>query len=129
MMGGALAFSLYALAGVVCGLAAIAIGRTGSHRRPDRTASVIALALTAFWCGSAAELGTHHSASQGLESLRNLAWIAALYRLFAIDGRDRASASVRIVLLALAFVELLQFPLLVLRFDDLVEGSAARTAA
>lgn len=129
MMGGALAISLYALAGVVCGLAAIAIGRTGSHRRPDRTTSIIALGLTALWCGAAAALGPTRDVSQGLEILRNLAWIAALYRLFAIDGRDRASAPVRIVIFALAFVELLQFPLLVLRSDDLVEGSAARTAA
>ena len=128
-MGEALAFSLYALAGVVCGLAAIAIGRTGSHRRPDRTASVIALMLTALWCGSAAALGSTHGVSQGFEILRNLGWIAVLYRLFAIDGRDRASASVRIVIFALAFVELLQVPLLVLRYDDLVIGSAARTAA
>ena len=128
-MGGAIAFALYALAGVVCGLAAISVVRTGSHRRPDRVASIIALALTALWCGAAAELGTAHAVSQGLEIPRNLAWIAALYRLFAIDGRDRASVSVRALIFALAFVELLQVPLVALRFDVLVEGSTARTAA
>ena len=128
-MEGVLFFLFYALAAVACALAAVAVARSGSHRRPDRTVSIAALAITAIWCAAAAALEPSHPAVRGLDILRNLAWIAVLYRLFAIDGRDRAVLSVRTVVSALAFVELLQAPLLLLRFDDVFGGSAAQTSS
>ena len=128
-MEGVLFFLFYALAAVACALAAVAVARSGSHRRPDRTVSIAALAITAIWCAAAAALEPSHPAVRGLDILRNLAWIAVLYRLFAIDGRDRAVLSVRTVVSALAFVELLRAPLLLLRFDDVFGGSAAQTSS
>ena len=48
------------------------------------------------------------------ESLRNLGWIFAIYRLFAVDGRHATMRPIRPMLAALAFVELVQLAGLVL---------------
>jgi putative PEP-CTERM system histidine kinase len=42
------------------------------------------------------------------ESLRNLAWLLAVYRLFAGDGRHASVTPIRPVVMSLAFVECLQ---------------------
>jgi putative PEP-CTERM system histidine kinase len=79
-------------------------GRYGAARR----ALIAALGLTSIWafCGASVSLGGDLTAL--FEALRNLAWIFALYRLFAFDNRHASVAAVRPMLLALAFVELLQ---------------------
>src|SRR3546814_16083698 len=48
---------------------------------------------------------------------RNVAWILLVFRLFANDGRDESMGTVRPVVVALAFVELLQLPLLMVRIE------------
>lgn len=72
------------------------------------TALIIALGLSALWLLTGAAMGLESGAVQMAESLRNLAWIFALYRLFGMDGRLAAVRPVRPMLAALAFVELLQ---------------------
>src|SRR3546814_5000695 len=49
---------------------------------------------------------------------RNVAWILLVFRLFANDGRDESMGTVRPVVVALAFVELLQLPLLMVRSEE-----------
>lgn len=92
-------------------------GRYGSAR----TALVAALVLSGGWALTGALLGIGSSATAIAESLRNLGWIFAIYRLFEIDGRHASMKPVRPMLAALVFVELLQVASVVL----LAQRSAA----
>ena len=78
-------------------------GRYGRARH----ALIAALALTGLWTLCGATAGISEAITSFVESLGNLAWIFALYRLFAFDGRDQSVAPVRPMLAALAFVVLL----------------------
>ncbi len=69
---------------------------------------VVALVLTAVWAASGAVAGPNSGAVRLAESLRNLAWIFSLYRLFAMDGRLESVRPVRPLLAALTFVEVMQ---------------------
>ena len=89
MLEGVLFFLAYAIAALGCAMAAVAVARIGSLRRPDRTASIAALTITAIWCGASAALGSSYPAVQGIGIIRNLLWIFVLYRLFAIDRRTQ----------------------------------------
>ena len=88
-------------------------------------ALILAMALTALWAGAgliAASFegsGLAAIAQPFAESLRNLAWLVVLYRLFASDGRHASIRQVRPMAAALAFVELLQPALqsLLIRLD------------
>lgn len=80
--------------------------RRGRFAAAD-TALVVALGLTALWCLCGAFGGIESAAARLAESLRNLAWIFALYRLFAMDGRLQSVGPVRPLLVALAFTEFL----------------------
>ena len=73
-----------------------------------------AVGLTALWALVGALAGTESVALAITESLRNLGWLFALYRLFASDGRLASIKPIRPMVWALAFVELLQLPLLIL---------------
>lgn len=73
-----------------------------------RSALVLALGATALWALIGAMAGPTSSAAQLTDSLRNLAWLVAIYRMFAIDGRHASLAPVRPLLGALAFVLALQ---------------------
>lgn len=77
-------------------------------------ALVAAMAMTALWAATGLMLADPKAVGLGLivqplaESLRNLAWLFALYRLFSSDGRHASIKQVRPMVAALAFVELLQ---------------------
>ena len=73
-----------------------------------RPALVAALVLSGGWAMTGAILGIGSGITAIAESLRNLGWIFAIYRLFEIDGRHASMKPVRPMLVALAFVELLQ---------------------
>ena len=89
-------------------------------------AMMLAIALTALWALTGLlppsgllpegwEIAAFGSITQPIaESLRNLAWLFALYRLFSSDGRHASVKQVRPMVAALAFVELLQPALLTL---------------
>jgi putative PEP-CTERM system histidine kinase len=101
-------------------------------------AMIVAMALTALWAVSGlltiSGLLTLSGGGSSLasvvqpmaESLRNLAWLFALYRLFANDGRHASIMQVRPMMVALALVELLQPAMLTLliRFDSGHAGQA-----
>ena len=96
------------VAGAIAAMA-IAIWITGRRGRFGQagTPIVVALFVTVGWCLTAAVAGyTSFQAGAG-ESVRNLAWLVVIYRLFASDGRHTSVALIRPVVVALAFVELL----------------------
>lgn len=68
---------------------------------------VAALFVTTAWCLISAVSGIPSFPASAAESVRNLAWLMVIYRLFASDGRHTSVALIRPVVLALAFVELL----------------------
>jgi putative PEP-CTERM system histidine kinase len=102
------AFALHFVAALVCVGAAGWIGRKGDRTRPDRAATALALLLTAAWCVVVAALGTGSLGTTIAETIRNLAWINVIYRLFAADGRHESLRPIRPVIGALVFVEVLQ---------------------
>ena len=106
---------------LLCAACALALGGWLLARRKERGPAVvpnaIALALTAVWALAFAGLGTAHIATAALLSLTHLAWLWMLYRLFAPDERDKSVGPIRPVVLALAFVELMQLVLFAGRAD------------
>lgn len=81
------------------------------YRRRDRfgpagNAIVAALLATAVWCLTNAATGNASIPSGLAETARNLAWIFATYRLFAMDGRHDSLAPIRPLAIVLAAVEL-----------------------
>ncbi len=75
---------------------------------PARTPLVAALAATAAWALAGAWWGSDSGFAALSEAPRNLCWLFALYRLFAIDGRHESLSPVRPMLAAVGFVEALQ---------------------
>jgi putative PEP-CTERM system histidine kinase len=106
------AFSLAMLAVDIGGAVAattVAAWLVGHPQRfgPAGTAIIAGLLLTAAWCVVVAVTGDRGSLADLAEAGRNIAWLIAIYRLFASDGRHASLAPIRPVLLVLAGVELL----------------------
>lgn len=124
-MDAVIGFLAYCAAAVACALSAAMVLRVPETPRADRGATVAALLLTAAWAGCVAALTGGHPATLLLEALRNMAWIFALFRHFANDGRDESLRLVRPVISALALVEALQILIvLLIRNDAALEVSA-----
>jgi putative PEP-CTERM system histidine kinase len=102
-----LAFFLNLAGAVACTLVAGMLWRTGKPKR-ERGATIAARAITAGWCVTNAAWGPGTVPANLVESARNLAWIAVVYRLFANDGRNHSVGPIRPLVFALAFVECLQ---------------------
>jgi len=102
---GVLAWGAGALA---CAFAALWLAGRPKRYGTAQRAVLVALALTAFWGLAGLRSAGAAQLAMLAESTRNLAWIFALYRLFAVDGRHAAMRPVRPMLAALAFAELLQ---------------------
>jgi putative PEP-CTERM system histidine kinase len=117
MSGGV--FSLFATALCVTGaLAAYAVAGWLASRRDGYATSgrplVGALAISGSWALAVPVLGRDAAETQMVLSASYLAWLWALYRLFANDQRHTSVRPIRPVVLALGFVELLQLALIVL---------------
>lgn len=101
---------------LLCAVSALVLGgwilSRGGKRGPAAVAEAVALVLTVCWALAAVGLGFDGIAASALLSLTYLAWLWTLYRLFAHDERDKSLGPIRPVVLALAFVELLQLALL-----------------
>ncbi|MEE4289142.1 MAG: PEP-CTERM system histidine kinase PrsK, partial [Erythrobacter sp.] len=106
-------FIAYVLGAVLAVGAGLWIARLGDRMRPDRNAALIACAITAIWCAIAALEGPGHPGSVLAASLRNLACIFLILRMFAADGRDESLRPIRPLLITLALVEMFQ-PLLLI---------------
>ncbi|PZQ56051.1 MAG: PEP-CTERM system histidine kinase PrsK [Novosphingobium pentaromativorans] len=111
------AFDFWSTAGVAFDLSgAIALASLALWLWPKRArfeeaggSVVAALFLTAAWCVTAAAVATAQAPMLAslAESIRNLAWLVVIYRLFAGDGRHSSLAPIRPVIFALVFVGLL----------------------
>ncbi len=88
---------------------------------PAGNAIVASLGLTALWCLTVAVKGGDSLEGEVVISLRNLAYIMAVYRLFARDGRHTSVAPVRPVVIALGFANFFQ-PLAMLIESRIVAG-------
>lgn len=91
-----------------CGAAAVWLASRREGFGQPRSRLILALVATAGWALAGALAGPGSLAEALAETLRNLAWLIALYGLFALDGRLRSVHPVRPVLGALAFVSLVQ---------------------
>lgn len=100
LIGGAGAFACLLVAGW--------LARRPERYGPASSALVAALVATGLWVLCGAALGPGETVTSLAEAARNVFWLFALYRLFAIDGRLHSVQPVRPLLAALAFVELLQ---------------------
>ncbi len=107
-------FALHLAGALACVAAAVWIMRKGDHARPDRTATITALAATAVWSIVVAALGLDSSLALFAQTARDLAWLWVLHNLFAADGRHESVRMVRPVIGALVLVECLQPVLLYL---------------
>ena len=112
--GGALSYIAYSLGAIVSLLAALWVARRADPTRSDRTAAIVALVLTANWCVAAASFPPDRIIVALSEIARNLAWLFAIFRLFANDGRDESVHIVRPAFLAVVLVECCQLLLLAL---------------
>lgn len=110
---------------VACALAALWIMRRGDRGRSDRTAAIIAAALTGLWCALSAALTPTAPATELVASARNLALVFLLFRLFGNDGRDESIRLVRPVVVSIGFVTLLQPVLLAMSLRQSVSHGAA----
>jgi hypothetical protein len=100
--------ALWSAGALACLLSAAWLESRRHRYGAARQALVAALALSGCWALAGAVLGTASSVVVLAEGVRNLGWIFALYRLFAVDGRHASMKPVQPMLAALAFVELLQ---------------------
>lgn len=107
----------YLAGAIACVLAAFWIVSHGDKDRSDRLAAILAIAFTGVWCVTSVVFDPDGSSVRYAEIGRNVAWILLVFRLFANDGRDESMGTVRPVVVALAFVELLQLPLLMVRIE------------
>jgi putative PEP-CTERM system histidine kinase len=115
-------------AGSALALAGWLLARRGG-RGPAAAGEVAALVLTACWALATMGLGPATTATGTLLSLTYLAWLWSLYRLFAHDERDKSVGAIRPVVLALAFVELMQIVLLVVQQGDPAGSASAQAIA
>lgn len=83
----------------------------GRRRRfgPAGDTIVAAHVLTAAWCLAVALFGFGTFVAGVTETLRNLAWLVVIYRLFQRDGRHQMLSPVRPLILVLMVVEVLHF--------------------
>ena len=107
-IGASLVAWVWAAGALCCLIAAGWLQRRHQRFGPAHSAVIAAAALTGLWAGAGALTGIASAATALAESARNLGWLFALYRLFAFDGRHASMRPVRPMVLALAFVELLQ---------------------
>ena len=126
----AIGFGSFLVGAFAC--AVLGVWRTRDEPGPERDAGLAALAATALWCVLAAATGPESAPAAFGESLRNLAWLFFVYRLFSREthgdvagevARD-ALAKLRPLFAALALVGLLH-PALHLLAGPVLAGDEA----
>ena len=95
-----------ACASVTVGIALLRL-RQWERFGPASNAILASLVITALWCFAVAVDGSFSITGHVALAFRNLAYLFALYRLFASDGRHTSVSPVRPVLITLAFVAML----------------------
>ena len=100
--------ALWVIGAVGCLTVAAWLHRRRQSFGPAHGAVILAAALTGLWTATGVLSGIASAPAALAESVRNLGWLFALYRLFAVDGRHALMRPVRPMIVALVFVELLQ---------------------
>lgn len=100
--------ALWVVGGLGCLIVAAWLHRRRQSFGPAHAAVIVAAALTGLWAGTGVVTGIASVPTALAESARNLGWLFALLRLFAVDGRHASMRPVRPMIVALLFVELLQ---------------------
>lgn len=116
----ALGFAVGICAAIANATAAIWVWQQRAALRPAGPAICVALVLTAAMAVAMVAAPAGDLSLMIAESLRNLAWLLVVYRLFAGDGRHASVAPIRPVVLSLGFVESLQLSaaMIVARLPD-----------
>jgi putative PEP-CTERM system histidine kinase len=93
-----------------CAAATLAAWMVGRRHQlgPAALAFIGALVASAVWALTVAVTGGVGATASTAESVRNLAWLYVVYRLFSGDGRHQLVRPVRPVMLSLAAIELFQ---------------------
>lgn len=89
---------------IACALAALWLHRHKDRFGTARVALIAALAATAGWAMFGTIAGPAAISTAISEPVRNMAWLFALYRLFAIDGRHATLSPIRPILVVVGFV-------------------------
>ncbi|MFM5918514.1 MAG: XrtA/PEP-CTERM system histidine kinase PrsK [Novosphingobium sp.] len=100
--------ALWIAGAAACLVVALWLQRRSKTFGPAQSAVVCAAGGTAIWALTGAFLGAAAPLTSLAESARNLAWLFALYRLFAVDGRHASMRPVRPLAAALVFVQITQ---------------------
>nr|WP_306300293.1 XrtA/PEP-CTERM system histidine kinase PrsK [Erythrobacter sp. LQ02-29] len=109
-----LSFLAYLIGAAAACVGAVFIARNGETGRRDKRPMLLALALSAGWASLCAALGPNSLEARLLGTLRDLAWLFVIYRLFANDGRSHTQVAVPMLAAVLAFVTMLQPAVIIL---------------
>jgi len=107
----ALVFAGYLSSAIACLVIATWLAARRTHFAGIAGACAAAFVLTAAWALARPVFGPDAALGRTLLSASYLAWLWALYRMFAQDGRHASLAPIRPVVMALGFVGLLQIAL------------------
>lgn len=100
--------ALYLGGALVSAAAGLWIARSGDRERPDRSAVLAVCATMVIWCAVSVTMTPGDPAIELAATVRNLALIALIFRLFSADGRDESLKPIRPVIIAVALVQLFQ---------------------
>ncbi|MFN4039414.1 MAG: XrtA/PEP-CTERM system histidine kinase PrsK [Erythrobacter sp.] len=102
----AIMFTGHVAGAILAAAAAFWSVQFGDRQRPDRLPLLFVLVITAVWCIIVAANGASTPVSELASSVRNLALLWLIERLFATDGRTRSLRPVRPLVIVLLGVEL-----------------------
>lgn len=105
---GGLALFAWSGGALACALSGIGLAYRRQRFGLAHRSLLVAIVLTGLWALAGAAWGADSPGAAVAEAARNLGWLFALYRLFAVDGRHASMRPVRPMLAALAFAELVQ---------------------
>ena len=124
---GAAEVLLHLLGAIVCTSVVSWMMTRREARSAERDAIIVALSVTAVWCIVLAATGAGSRPAIFAETGRDIAWLFVLYRLFASDGRHHSLLPIQPLMIALVFVELLQFVLLAIDSTLVLTAHLAQT--
>ena len=124
---GAAEVLLHLLGAIVCTSVVSWMMTRREARSAEREVIIVALSVTAVWCIVLAATGAGSRPAIFAETGRDIAWLFVLYRLFASDGRHHSLAPIQPLMIALVFVELLQFVLLAIDSTLVLTAQLAQT--
>ncbi len=96
------------LGALACAFAASRLATTRRRGRGTPISMIAACGLTAVWSVTAAVAGIDSAWEMLAETARNLAWLAAIHRYFALDAQTVSVRPVRWVIAVMAAIEILQ---------------------